>query len=190
MWKVGVRMDQIKEIAQRLRALREIEEITPLEMAELTGKTEEEYLEYEAGNRDFPFSFLYTAANRLGIDITELLTGENAKLKTYSLVRKGEGLKMERRKAYKYQHLAYIFKNRHMEPFLVTVEPKDTDAVQKNTHEGQELNYVVEGSMTLFIQDSALLLHEGDVVYFDASTPHAMRAENGQPCKFLAIISK
>lgn len=188
--KLVLYMDQIKEIAQRLRALREIEEVDACEMAELTGKSEAEYLEYEAGDKDFSFSFLYTAANRLGVDITELLTGDNAKLKTFSLVRNGEGLKMERRKAYKYQHLAYIFKNRSMEPFLVTVEPKDTDAVKKNAHEGQEMNYVVEGSMTLFIHDSAILLKEGDTVYFDASTPHAMRAENGKPCKFLAIISK
>ncbi|MEG1990966.1 MAG: transcriptional regulator, partial [Christensenella sp.] len=99
---------------------------------ELTGKSAEEYREYEAGEKDFSFSFLYTLANRFGVDITELLTGDNAKLKTFSLVRKGEGLKMERRKAYKYQHLAPIFKNRVMEPFLVTVEPKDVDAVKKN----------------------------------------------------------
>ena len=112
------------------------------------------------------------------------------RLKTFTLVRKGEGLKMERRKAYKYQHLAPIFKNRAMEPFLVTVEPKDTDAVKKNAHEGQELNYVVEGSMTIFIHDAEIRLNEGDTVYFDASTPHAMRAEDGKPCKFLAIISK
>ena len=183
-------MDQIKEIAERLRTLREIEEIEVAEMAEITGKTVEEYGKYEAGERDFPFSFLYTAANRLGVDITELLTGDNAKLKTFSLVRKDKGLQMERRKAYKYQHLAPIFKGRAMEPFLVTVEPKDTEAVQKNTHEGQEMNYVVEGSMTMFIQDAVIRLYEGDTVYFNASTPHAMRAEEGNPCKFLAIISK
>ena len=129
-------MNEIKEIAERIRALREIEEIELSEMAKLTGKTVEEYQEYEAGNKDFSFSFLFTLANRFGVDITELLTGDNAKLKTFSLVRKGEGLKMERRKAYKYQHLASIFKNRHMEPFLVTVEPKDTEAVKKNAHEG------------------------------------------------------
>ena len=183
-------MEQIKEIAQRLRALREIEEISVAEMAKLTGKTEAEYEEYEAGGKDFSFSFLYTAANRLGIDITDLLTGENAKLRTFSLVRNGKGLKMERRKAYKYQHLAAIFRDRSMEPFLVTVEPKDTEAVKKNAHEGQEMNYVVEGSMTFFIHDTQVLLNEGDTVYFDASTPHAMRAEGGKPCKFLAIISK
>lgn len=183
-------MNEIKEIAQRISVLREIEEITLEEMARLTGKTAEEYKEYEAGEKDFSFSFLYTLANRFGVDITELLTGDNAKLRTFSLVRKGEGLKMERRKAYKYQHLSPIFKNRVMEPFLVTVEPKDTEAVKKNSHEGQELNYVVEGSMTMFIHDSEIRLNEGDTVYFDASTPHAMRAEDGRSCKFLAIISK
>ncbi|MEG0702310.1 MAG: cupin domain-containing protein [Christensenella sp.] len=183
-------MNEIKEIAQRISVLREIEEIEIEEMAELTGKSAEEYREYEAGEKDFSFSFLYTLANRFGVDITELLTGDNAKLKTFSLVRKGEGLKMERRKAYKYQHLAPIFRNRVMEPFLVTVEPKDVDAVKKNAHAGQEFNYVIKGSMTLFIHDSEILLHEGDVVYFDAQTPHAMRAENGEACQFLAIISK
>ncbi|MEG1859426.1 MAG: cupin domain-containing protein [Christensenellaceae bacterium] len=182
-------MNQIMEIAERISTLREIEEVTAAEMAQLTGKTEQEYLEYESGNKDFSFSFLFTVANRLGVDITELLTGDNAKLKTFSLVRKGEGLKMERRKAYKYQHLAPIFKNRRMEPFLVTVEPKDVEAITKHSHEGHEINYVVQGSMTMYINDAIVVVNEGDMMYFDASSPHAMKAENGKPCKFLAIIS-
>jgi mannose-6-phosphate isomerase-like protein (cupin superfamily) len=43
--------------------------------------------------------------------------------------------------------------------------------------------------MTIFIGDSQVTMNVGDTVYFDAATPHAMRAENGKPCKFLAIIS-
>lgn len=182
--------NQINEIAERISSLRDIEDVSIEEMAEVTGKTVEEYREYEAGKRDFSFSFLFNVANRLGVDITELLTGENARLRKYAYVKAGEGLKMERRKAYKYQHLAAIFQERHMEPFLVMVEPKDTDAVKKNAHDGQELNYVVEGSMTMFIGDAEIRMGVGDSIYFDAMTPHAMRAEDGRPCKFLAIISK
>ncbi len=181
--------NQITEIAERIRSLREIEDVTIAQMAAATGKTEAEYAEYEKGAKDFSFSFLHTVASKLGVDIVELLTGDSAKLKKFSHVKAGEGLKMERRKAYKYQHLAAIFNGRDMEPFLVTVEPKDTEAVKKNAHEGQEINYVVEGSMTMFIGDAQFVMNEGDTVYFDASTPHAMRAEGGKPCKFLAIIS-
>ncbi|MGI6152786.1 MAG: helix-turn-helix domain-containing protein [Christensenellaceae bacterium] len=182
--------NHINEVAERIKALREIEEIPVMEMAEATEKTEAEYLQYENGERDFSFSFLFTVANKLGVDITELLTGENTRLKKYSLVKNGKGLKMERRKAYKYQHLAPVFSNRHMEPFMVTVEPKDDEAVKKHAHEGQEMNYVVEGQMTIFIGDAEMYIEEGDTVYFDATVPHAMRAENGKPCRYLAIISK
>lgn len=182
---------EIMEIARRIRALREIEGIEAQEMAEVTGKPLEEYLEYESGKKDFSFSFLYSAANRLKMDITDLLTGEGARLYTYSLVRAGRGLQMERRHAYRYEHLAYIFKNRIMEPFLVKVDPADTDSsVAKNAHEGQEINYILSGSMTFFIDDNTVLMQTGDLVYFDATHPHAMRAENGKPCEFLAIISK
>jgi len=182
---------EIKEIAQRLRTLREIEGIGEEEMAQALGKSPAEYRRYENGEADFPFSFLYTAAGKLKVDLTDLLTGEGARLSVYSLVRKGGGLTMERRLAYNYRHLAPIFKNRIMEPFMVRVEPRDTDsAVDKNAHAGQEINYIVNGSMTLFIGGNSVLLQEGDLVYFDAQSPHAMRAEGGAPCEFLAIISK
>ena len=182
--------NQILDIAERISSLREMEDISIEEMAEKTGKTLDEYKKYENGEKDFSFSFLFTVANILGVDITELLTGDNAKLRKYEYVHAGDGLKMERRKAYKYQHLAPIFQDRHMEPFLVTVEPKDTEAVVQHAHDGHELNYVIKGAMTVFIEETAIFMNVGDSIYFNASTPHAMRAENGKPCKFLAVISK
>jgi len=183
--------DNLQLIAQRISGLREILEISIEEMAELTGMTVEEYAEYEAGNRDFAFSFLYTVADRFGVNITDILTGESARLSLFSCVRKGMGLAMERRKEYKYQHLAPVFKAKKMEPFIVTVEPSDINAAtHKNSHSGQEFSYILDGSMTFFIEDESVLLNEGDAVYFDSAHPHAMQAEGGKPCHFLTIITK
>lgn len=177
-------------IAQRLQALREIMDIPAADMAQATGLSEAEYLEYETGRNDFSFSFLYSAAGKLGVDIVDLMTGEAPKLSVCSVVKKGHGLKMVRRKEYGYEHLAYIFKNKKMEPFLVTVEPKDVDAKSHmNAHEGHEFDYVVEGRMTLYIDNQSIALAAGDAVYFDATHPHAMQAEGGV-CRFLAIIAK
>ena len=142
------------------------------------------------GKHDFAFSLLYSIAGRLGIDIVDLMTGETPHLSVCSLIRKGEGLKMERRKEYRYEHLAYIFKNKKMEPFLVTVTPKDTDPkTHMNAHEGQEFNYVIEGSMILHIDKQEVLMQAGDAVYYDAKHPHAMEAKDGV-CRFLAVIAK
>ncbi len=182
--------EKIMLIAKRLQALREIMDISAAEMAKAVGLSEDDYLEYEAGNNDFSFSFLYSAAGKLGVDIIDLMTGEAPRLSVCSFVKKGHGLKMARRKEYNYEHLAYIFKNKKMEPFLVTVEPKDADAKSHmNSHEGQEFDYVLEGRMTLYIDNQTLSLSEGDAVYFDAKHPHAMQAEGGV-CRFLAIIAK
>lgn len=182
--------DKLKLIAQRLAALREIMGVSAADMAQATGISLDEYLEYESGKHDFSFSFLYSAAGRLGADIVDLMTGEAPRLSVCSVVRAGQGLKMERRKEYKYEHLAYIFKNKRIEPFLVTVEPNDVDAQSHlNSHEGYEFNYIIEGSMTLFIDNQQLSLNKGDAVYYDAHHPHAMKAQGGT-CRFLAVITK
>ncbi len=181
----------IEQIAIRLKGLREIEEIPVEDMAEATKVSADEYRAYERGEKEFSFGFLFSAANMLGVDITDLITGESTTLGTYSVIKYGKGLKMERRRAYKYQHLAPIFKNRKMEPFLVTVEPSDVESsVAKNSHEGHEINYITKGSMTFYIDSNEVELEEGDLLYFDATHPHAMKAKNGEECQFLAIIAK
>lgn len=70
-------------IAERIRGLREILDISTAEMAQICGVSEAEYLEYESGARDFTFTFLYTCANRFDVDMMELLTGEQPRLRGY-----------------------------------------------------------------------------------------------------------
>ena len=182
--------EKILLIAQRLKALREILDVSTVDMADAVGLSESEYNEYEKGLHDFSFSFLYSAASRLGVDIVDLMTGETPHLSVCSFVKSGSGLKMHRREEYDYEHLAYIFKNKKMEPFLVTVQPSGKNAEEHmNTHDGHEFNYVLEGRMTLHIGSQKLDMRCGDAAYFDATRPHAMQAVGG-PCRFLAVIAK
>ena len=180
----------IKLIAERIETMRDIMEISPEEMAQALGMTAEEYLEYETGEKDFAFSFLYTVANKLGVDITDLLTGESPRLSLFSCVRAGEGLAMERRKEYKYQHLAFFFKNKKAEPFHVTVAPGDNTEMHLNSHEGQEFDYVLKGSMRIRVDAQEAVVSAGDAVYYDSSRSHGMVCEGEEPCEFLAIIMK
>ena len=182
--------DKIKLIAERIKDLREIVDVSKEDMAAYLEMDVKTYEEYENGEHDFPFSILYSISNRLGVDVVDIMTGEAPKLKACSVVKKGEGLHMERRKEYKYEHLAYIFKNKVMEPFLVTVDLNDKDAKDHlNSHDGQEFDYVIEGKMLLHIKGTEILLSEGDAVYYDAKNPHGMQAIDGR-CRFLAVISK
>jgi len=120
----------------------------------------------------------------------DLLTGETPTLTYFSLVRKGEGLNIDRRKEYKYQHMAFFFRQKKAEPFHVTVTPEDNTEMHLNSHEGQEFNFILKGSMRIKVDAQETVLHEGDAVYYDSSRPHGMVCEGDEPCEFLAIIMK
>ena len=97
--------------------------------------------QHENGEQDFGFTFLYKCADKLDVDIVELLTGENPRLSFYSIVRKGEGLDIKRRAGFKYEHLNYRFKNKIAETFLVTApyfEEEQDQPIPLSTHSGQE----------------------------------------------------
>lgn len=182
--------EKIIEIAQRLKGMRDVLDIGQEEMAKETGVTLDEYLAYESGGRDFTFTFLYRAAKRFGIDMTDLITGESPHLSGFSIVRKGEGLPIERRKGFKYQNLAYMFKDKICEPFIVVAkyDPKLFEyEIPMGTHTGQEFDYILEGSLKIRIGDKETVLNEGDTIYYDSSIKHGMLALNGD-CKFMAVV--
>ena len=87
----------IKEVAGRIRSLREDMDITQQEMADATGRSLSEYAAQESGEQDLSFTFLYKCAKKLGVDVIEILTGENPHLSGYTLTRAGEGLSIKRR---------------------------------------------------------------------------------------------
>ena len=126
--------DKIQLIAMRMRDLREISGMSAEEVAEKSGVNADVYKEYESGSRDFSFSHLFNIAETLGVDISDLLTGESPRLQAaMSLTRKGKGLEFHRREAYHYEHLAYNFRDKKSEPFIVTVACDGDNLYGKDT---------------------------------------------------------
>jgi len=182
--------NQVTQIAERIKGMRLILELTVEEMAELTGTTVEKYIAAERGESNFPFAFLYKCSKAFGIDIAELLTGEPPRLSQYSVVRKGHGLPLERRQGFKYQHLAHYFKNRIAQPLYVTARFDPTQGsnnIELSTHAGEEFDYVLKGTLIFRYEDHIEVLHEGDAVYYDSGRGHGMIAGDGADCEFLAI---
>ncbi|MCE1197875.1 MAG: cupin domain-containing protein [Marinilabiliales bacterium] len=181
-------MEQIIEIAHRLREMREALEISQERAALTCGVTIEEYERYENGERDIPVSALHRLARHYGFDISALLTGETPHVHTYSLTRKGKGIVVKRRSLYNYESLASTFMNRKADPYFVIVEPKEDPEITFNSHPGQEFNYVLEGQLKVCIGENELILNPGDSVYFDSAIPHGMQAMNCRVARFLAVI--
>ncbi len=178
---------QIAQIAERIRELREILDISPRDAAEKVGISLETYESYESARADIPIGVLYGLASLFGVDPTELLTGDGPRMDEYTLVRKEQGIQVERYAGYSFAALAFNFKNRDMDPMIVTLS--QADHAELVTHKGQEFNYVLEGAIRVVIGKNEFTLEEGDSLYFNPAIPHGQRAVTPR-AKFLTVIDE
>ena len=103
---------KIREVAGRIRELREVNGLSIEEMAQRTGLTVDEYIAHESGNKNLSIAFLYRCVLILGVDMSDLLEGHSPKLRSFSLTRKGEGQKIEEAHHMVGYNLAAGFRNR------------------------------------------------------------------------------
>ncbi len=189
--KTQTDLSQLKAIASRLREMREIMGWSPEEMAEKTEVTPEEYLAYEAGSTDLPFTFIYKSAQAFNMELTELLEGQNALLSSYTVTRRGKGESTAREEGIAISNLAPKFKDKVAEPYWVRYEyseAQQNEPIHTTTHRGQEFDLILQGSLKVQVGEHTEILHEGDSIYYNSSLPHGMIAVDGKDCVFCAVI--
>ena len=182
---------KIQEVADRIRELRQISGFTVEEMASRTNVSVEEYTQYENGSRNMSIAFLYRCVLIFGVDFSDLLEGRSPKLRSYALTRKGEGQRIEEAHHMVGFNLAPDFRNRIALPLYMelTYRPgAEAEDIELVTHEGQECDIVIKGHMRIQIGGHTEILHPGDCIYYDSSTPHGMIAVDGEDCAFYAIV--
>ena len=179
---------KIKETARRIRELRLIHGISVEEMAKRTDLSVEEYIQCEEGNRNMSIAFLYRCVLIFGVDMGDLLEGRSPKLRSYALTRKGEGQRIEEAHNMLGFNLAADFRNRIALPLYMEIKYQPDAQIELITHEGQECDIVIRGHLKVQVGDHTEILHPGDTIYYDSSTPHGMVAAEGEDCAFYAIV--
>ncbi len=182
---------KIREMAARIRELRQITGLSVEEMASRTDLTVDEYIQCEAGNRNLSIAFLYRCTLSFGVDMSDLLEGRSAKLRSYALTRKGEGQRIEEAHHMIGYNLAADFRNRIALPLYMELAYRpgaEYEDIELVTHQGQECDVVIRGHRRIQIGSKTEILHAGDCIYYDSSTPHGMIAVDGEDCAFYAIV--
>ena len=182
-------MIQESELGKRIKEYRKKRELTLQEMEEKTGLTKGYLSKVENTRRAPPVSTLIVLAKALGISLSEIL-GETAERNEISQVKKSERQVVARNGTvfgYSYQTLAHKFYKKQMEPYILTlpVKPKQVPFFQ---HKGEELLFVLEGTMKFFHGDQEFVVEQGDCLYFDASIPHHGICQGKKQAKCLMVI--
>ena len=186
-----VSTDKLKEVAKRIREMREICDITETDMAKKTEVSLEDYMAYENGELDFPFTFIHKCSLAFGIGITDLLEGQSAHLSSYTVTRKGQGQETAKEDGIEIQNLAPLFRKKIAEPYWVRYEYSEelqSKPIHLTKHSGQEFDFVMSGRLKVQIGENVEYLSEGDSIYYNSSTPHGMIAVDGRDCLFVAVV--
>jgi len=177
------------EIGKRIKAFRTKKSITLEQLANQTGFTKGYLSKVEKSEKSPPVSTLGIIARVLGVNISAILGEENHSV-PLCLVKKGERPLISRNGTafgYSYEAVAYKFPNKKMEPFILTlpVNPKKTTIYR---HEGEEILFVLEGTMKFHHNNQECIVEEGDCVYFDSSLPHFGESMGRKRVKCFMVI--
>ncbi len=181
----------LKEVAGRIKELREAKGYTVEELAKLCGVSAEDYKVLEEGESDFSFTFIYKCAKACNVEVVDILEGRSTTLSSFNIVRKGDGLKIIKKHDVVYNNLAPKFKDKLAEPFLVKfpfIEEEQNSPIKLASHKGQEFDVIVKGSLKVQVGDHIETLNEGDSIYYNSLIPHGMIAESRDGCEFYAVV--
>jgi transcriptional regulator with XRE-family HTH domain len=179
-------------VGERVKKVRESKGLTIEDVCRRTDLDPETLLSIEQGLIDPPLGQIIRLAKSLEMRMGYFISGEEEK--PFTVVRRNDrklvsrhDSKKGKRYGYEFESLAPYKKNRHMEPFLVTLEPAPTEH-ERSTHDGQEFLYVLKGRMEVRLGEEVHVLDPGDAIYYDSIVPHLVKCHGGESTRILAVL--
>jgi transcriptional regulator with XRE-family HTH domain len=180
-------------VGEKIKALREQKGLSLKDVADQTGFSTALISQMENHLISPSLGTLIKLAKALEVKVGDFF-GE-AHEEPFAIVRKDERKTVSRfaskegvKYGYGYESLGFEKKNRHMEPFIVTLEPATIKTSKTSTHEGEEFIYVLEGEMEVIFGDHRDVLYPGDCIYYDSTIPHRVQCHQEKVTKILAVL--
>ena len=177
------------EIGKRIKAFRTDRGITLEQLARQAGFTKGYLSKVEKSEKAPPVSTLRNIGKALDVTISALL-GEESQRTSLCLVRENERPLVTRDGTafgYAYEAMAFKYPNRIMEPFLLTLPPGPKKRTM-HQHEGEEILFVIQGTMRFFHGAEDYIVNEGDCIYFDSGISHFGESIGTEEVKCFMVI--
>jgi transcriptional regulator with XRE-family HTH domain len=179
-------------VGERVKAVREGRGLSLQDISQRTDIDISLLEQIEGGSVAPPLGIVIKLAKALDMKMGYFISGEEDR--TYTIVRRDDRRVVSRYESKKGKHYGYEFeslaphkKDRHMEPFLVTLEPSETGE-ERSTHDGQEFIYVLHGNMEVRLGEEIHILEPGDAIYYDSTVPHLVKCHGQRQTKILAVL--
>jgi len=180
-------------VGEKIKALREQKGLSLKDAADLTGFSTALLSQMENHLVSPSLGTIIKLARSFGVKVGDFL-GETQG-EPFTIVRKDERKNVSRfaskegvKYGYSYESLGFEKKDRHMEPFIVTLEPATVKTSKTSVHEGEEFIFVLEGEMEVILGNHTDVLYPGDSIYYDSTIPHRVQCHQNKGTKILAVL--
>lgn len=187
-------MGKNKIVGTRVRTMREANNLSRAELGERCGLNEEQIKSIEEQTEIPSLAPLIKVARAFGVrvgtflddqdDLGPVVCRNNQTRQSISFSNNNS----ESRKHMEYLSLSNNKSGRHMEPFMIQIEPKSDVDFILSSHEGEEFILVLEGNVEITYGDQNYTLETGDSIYYDSIVPHLVRSTNEEEARVLAVI--
>jgi transcriptional regulator with XRE-family HTH domain len=183
-------------VGAKIKGLRETKNISVEEIAERSGLTAEQITSIENDQNLPSLGPLIKIARALGVRLGTFMDDNDA---LGPVVCRAEDRERDKsisfsngatdaRKHMEYHPLAQQKAGRHMEPFVIDINPEDTPDFQLSAHEGEEFIYVMNGEVEVVYGKETFALKEGDSIFYDSIVKHHVHGAPGKSAKILAVV--
>jgi transcriptional regulator with XRE-family HTH domain len=171
-----------QSLGQRIRRLRERQEMSLETVANMTGQPVESLALIEKDEMIPPVALLLTLSRALEVDSGELLKDEEE-----AAGRRVDAVKV-RTDHYSYRVLTPEAGHRHLKSFLVTIDPTSDLEGAGYQHEGEEFVYVLKGEAEVKVGQNLNQIKTGDSLHFNSSLVHTLRNPGDETAELLVVL--
>ena len=179
-----------KHIGERIKRLRLKKSMGLVELGKHTGLSASFLSQLETGRVVPTLRNLARIAMVFSKDLSFFFESEPVSL--FRVHRKDERVRLPQSgvddPTYFFESIGYMVPDRQLDPYYAEFLPvTKLQEIRPHVHPGFEFLYVMEGALEVWHGDSKQVLHPGDGVYFDASTPHSYRCEGKTVAKAIIV---
>ena len=183
-------------VGLKIKGLRESKNLSIEEIAERSGLSVEQIVSIENDQNLPSLGPLIKIARALGVRLGTFMDDNDAlgpvvcraaERERESSISFSNGA-ADARKHMEYHPLAQQKAGRHMEPFVIDINPEDSPEFQLSAHEGEEFIYVMQGEVEIVYGKETYMLYEGDSIFYDSIVKHHVHGAPGKSAKILAVV--
>ena len=183
-------------IGSKIKSIRETKNLSLEEIAESSGLSTEQIISIESDENLPSLGPLIKIARALGVRLGTFLDDSDAlgpvvcraaDRERDSSISFSNGA-TDARKHMEYHPLAQQKAGRHMEPFVIDINPEESPDFQLSAHEGEEFIYVMQGEVEIIYGKETYALKEGDSIFYDSIVKHHVHGAPGKSAKILAVV--